>query len=63
LNNQKPSFYITVVGETDRKLVHKSDKTIATSEPLVPHITMQAGPGASTITLDVDYIDILYNKI
>jgi hypothetical protein len=63
LNNQKPSFYITVVGETNRKLVHKSDKTIDSSVLLVPHISVFAGRVASITSLDVDYIDILYNKI
>jgi hypothetical protein len=63
LNNQKPSFYITVVGETNRKLVHKSDKIIDSSVLLVPYIGVFAGQFASTTSLDVDYIDIKYNNM
>ena len=64
LNNQKPSFYITVIGETNRTLVYQENtKTIATNVLLVPHIILQAGSVSSTTTFDVDYIDIKYNNM
>jgi len=63
LNNQKPSFYITVVGETDRIEVHKSDKIIDSSVMLIPQIMIINGQEASTTYVDVDYIDIKYNNM
>ena len=64
LNNQKPSFYITVIGETNRTLVYQENtKIIDSSVLLFPHIIIQAGSVSSTTTFDVDYIDIKYNNM
>jgi len=66
LNQQKPSFYITVMGETARTLVYSEPTlTINSSVFIKPYIvsssiTNNSGVGPS---LDIDYIDILYNKL
>ena len=64
LNNQKPSFYITVVGETNRTLVYQeTTKIISNTVMLVPYILLAAGSVASTTSVDVDYIDIKYTNM
>jgi hypothetical protein len=64
LNNQKPSFYITVVGETNRTLVYQEpSKTISNTVMLVPYILLDVGSVASTTSVDIDYIDIKYNNM
>jgi len=67
LNNQKPSFYITVIGETNRILVYKElTQTIDSSIFIQPRIfigrNLNLGTGNDAY-LDVDYVDITYNKI
>jgi len=68
LNNKKPSFYITVIGETNRTLVYQQTtaanaSTIASGVQLVPHILILSGSASSTTILDVDYIDIKYDNM
>jgi hypothetical protein len=67
LNDKKPSFYITVIGETSRILVHKElTQTIDSSVFLQPRIFIGRNTNLGTGTnayLDVDYVDITYNKI
>jgi len=64
LNRQKPSFYITVVGETNRTLVYaETSNTISNTVVLIPHIMIINGSGASTTSVDVDYIDIKYTNM
>jgi hypothetical protein len=64
LNNRKPSFYITVVGETNRTLVYQeTTKTISNTVMLIPQIIIINGSVASTTSVDVDYIDIKYTNM
>ena len=64
LDSQKPSFYITVVGETNRTLVYaETSNTISNSVVLIPHIMLMKGSVSSTTSLDVDYIDIKYTNM
>lgn len=67
LNERKPSFYITVIGKTNRILVYKElTQTIDSSVFIQPRIFIgrnaNIGTGDSAC-LDVDYVDITYNKI
>lgn len=67
LNNQKPSFYITVIGETSRIRVYEElTQTINTSVFIQPRIFVAINDNLDTgesALLDVDYVDILYNKL
>ena len=67
LNNQKPSFYITVIGETNRIRVYEElTQTIDSSVSIQPRIFVgrnaNLGTGEDAL-LDIDYVDILYNKL
>ena len=72
LNNQKPSFYITVMGETNRTLVYEElTETINSSVFIEPYIVNARISNNKTKSpqsfygpsLDIDYVDILYNKL
>ena len=66
LNERKPSFYITVIGKTNRILVYKElTNTIDSNVFIQPYISLKQNSltgGVSTL-LDVDYVDITYKKI
>lgn len=67
LNNQKPSFYITVIGETSRIRVYEElTQTIDSSVSIQPRIFVARNDNLDTgdnAFLDIDYVDILYNKL
>jgi hypothetical protein len=66
LNERKPSFYITVIGKTNRILVYKElTQTIDSSVFIQPYISFKRNSivGGGSAYLDVDYVDITYNKI
>jgi len=60
-NNSKPTFYITVIGETTRTLVYTETINSVGNYQLTPNVVSQVGSGTSTI--DIKYMDITYNKI
>jgi hypothetical protein len=60
-NNSKPTFYITVVGETTRTLVYTETINSVGTYPLTPNVVSQVG--SETSTIDIKYMDITYNKI
>jgi len=67
INDQKPSFYITVIGETNRTLVYKElintiDSTALIQPSIIFRSTNKGTSGAVPI-IDIDYVDILYNKL
>jgi hypothetical protein len=70
INDQKPSFYITVIGETNRILVYKElTNTIDSAALIQPSIIFRSSnkaisdiAGAAVPIFDIDYVDILYNK-
>jgi hypothetical protein len=66
LNNQKPSFYITVIGATSRIRVYEElTLTIDSSVSIQPRIFVarNANLSGDNALLDIDYVDITYNKI
>jgi hypothetical protein len=66
LNQQKPSFYITVMGETARTLVYSEPTlTINSNVFIKPYIVSSSITNNSGVgpALDIDYVDILYNKL
>jgi hypothetical protein len=66
INDRKPSFYITVIGETNRILVYKElINTIDSTALIQPSIIFRSsnkGISGAVPIFDVDYVDILYNK-
>jgi len=60
-NNSKPTFYITVIGETTRTLVYTETINSVGTYPLTPNVVSQVG--SETSTIDIKYMDITYNKI
>jgi hypothetical protein len=64
INQQKPSFYITVIGETNRTLVYKElTETINSTALITPAIIFRhiGGTDGQAPIIDIDYVDILYN--
>jgi len=60
-NNSKPTFYITVIGETTRTLVYTETINSVGNYQLTPNVVSQVG--SETSTIDIKYMDITYNKI